>query len=204
MKLFRTWSTIAGLILLAGAGQAQTLQGRALVQALQRGGYVIAMRHAASPRELPTEQTANKDNTKRERQLDEEGRMTSTELGKALRDLKVPIGEVQASPTYRALETAKYAGWSQAKAQAELGDNGRDMQGGTEAQAVWTRKRVTQFAAGTNAILITHAPNLTRAFPDAAMGLADGEALIFGPDGKGGAAVVARVKIDEWSKLSRE
>jgi len=38
-------------------------------------------------------------------------------------------------------------------------------------------------------------------FPAAAMGLADGEALIFGPDGKGGAVVVARLKIEEWAKL---
>jgi hypothetical protein len=34
-----------------------------------------------------------------------------------------------------------------------------------------------------------------------ASGLADGEALIFGPDGKGGATLVARVKIEEWPGL---
>jgi hypothetical protein len=31
-----------------------------------------------------------------------------------------------------------------------------------------------------------------------ATGVADSEALIFGPDGKGGATLVARVKIDAW------
>ena len=29
----------------------------------------------------------------------------------------------------------------------------------------------------------------------------DGEALVFGPDGKGGATVVARIKIGEWSAM---
>lgn len=203
MKAFRMGCLITALTLLAVAAQAQTLQGKALLQALQKGGTVIVMRHAASPRQVPTQQTANADNTKLERQLDEEGRKTSTELGKALRDLKIPVGEVLVSPTYRAMETAKYAQLANPKEQPELGENGQNMSGGTEAQAVWTRKRVAQFAAGSNAVLITHAPNLTRAFPDTATGLADGEALIFAPDGKGGAAVVARLKIDEWARLAQ-
>lgn len=201
MKAFRSWVTVAGVVFLAAAAQAQTMQGKALLQALQQGGHTIVMRHAASPRQAPTQQTANADNTKLERQLDEEGRKTSTELGKALRDLKIPIGEVLVSPTYRAMETVKYAQLPNPKATPELGDNGRDMQGGTAAQAEWTRKRVAQFSSGPNAVLVTHAPNLTGAFPTAATGLADGEALIFGPDGKGGAVVVARLKIEEWAKL---
>ena len=203
MKSLTLWFPLAGVVLMAAAAQAQTLQGPALVQALQKGGYVIVMRHAASPRQAPAQAAANADNTKLERQLDEEGRKTSAEFGKALRDLKIPIGEVLVSPTYRAMETMKYAQLSNPKAEPALGDNGQDMQGGTEAQAVWTRTRVTRFSAGTNAVLVTHAPNLTRAFPDAATALADGEALIFGSDSKGGATVVARLKIDEWAKLAR-
>jgi hypothetical protein len=46
-----------------------------------------------------------------------------------------------------------------------------------------------------------HFPNINRAFPQLLSGLADGEALVFGPDGKGGAALVARVKIKEWPKM---
>jgi phosphohistidine phosphatase SixA len=193
---------LAGAILLAASfAPAQTLEGGALVKALRQGGYVIVMRHANSPREIPDKQTANPDNTKPERQLDAEGRATATAMGQALRDLKIPIGEVLSSPTYRALETVKYARFGTAKPQVELGDNGQDMQGGTEAQAVWLRKRITQFQPGTNVLLVTHMPNLTRAFPQQANGIADGEALIFGPDGKGGAVLVARVKIEDWPKL---
>jgi len=75
------------------------------------------------------------------------------------------------------------------------------MRNTTEAQTMWLQKRVTQFPAGANTIMVTHFPNITRAFPQLASGLADGEALIFGPDGKGGATLVARVKIDEWPKM---
>ncbi len=189
------------LFLLAGFAHAQTLSGDALVKALRQGGYVIVMRHASSPREVPDKQTANPDNTRPERQLDATGRTTAAAMGRALRDLKIPVGEVFSSPTYRALETIRLAQLPTPRAVAELGDNGQSMSGGTEAQAAWLQKAVTQFPSGTNTLLVTHFPNLTRAFPQQATGVEDGEALIFGPDGKGGARVVARVKIEDWPKL---
>jgi phosphohistidine phosphatase SixA len=197
---FGALMTMSVCVTTAGA-HAQSLQGEALVKALRQGGYVIVMRHTSSPREAPSKEVANPDNVKPERQLDEEGRVTATAMGKAFRDLKIPIAEVLTSPTYRALETVKFAQFGAPHPFTELGDNGQSMQGGTEAQAAWLQKRVTQFPNGANTILVTHAPNLTRAFPQQAAGVADGEALIFGPDGKGGALLVARVKVEEWPKL---
>lgn len=184
------------MLFVAAAAHAETLSGEALVKALRQGGYVIVMRHASSPREVPDKQTANPDNVKPERQLDETGRETAAAMGKALRDLKIPIGEVYSSPTYRALETVRLAGWKNPKPTPELGDNGRSMQGGTEAQAAWLRKAVTEFPHGTNTLIVTHLPNLTGAFPKEAAGMGDGEALIFGPDG-----VVAKMKIEDWPKM---
>ncbi len=187
---------VLSLLLLAAAAHAQQLQGDALVKALRQGGYVIVMRHASSPREVPDKTAANPDNTKPERQLDPEGRASATAMGKALRDLKIPIGTVLTSPTYRALETIRYAQFGQPQAVPELGDNGQSMQGGTEAQAAWLRKRVTELPKGANTLIVTHMPNMSRAFPESTSNLADGEALIFGPSG-----VVARVKIEEWTRL---
>lgn len=196
-----TFLAIALGLMTAGAAHAQSLSGEGLVKALRQGGYVIVMRHASSPREEPDAKLANPDNVNHERQLDAEGRATATAMGKALHDLKIPIGEVFSSPTYRALETVRLAQLGNAHPVPELGDGGRSMQISSEAQAAWLRNKVTQFPSGTNTVLVTHFPNITRAFPQSAAGLADGEALIFGPDGKGGAAVVARVKIEEWPRL---
>jgi phosphohistidine phosphatase SixA len=124
-------------------------------------------------------------------------------MGKALRDLKIPVGEVLSSPTYRALETARFAQWTNVRPVPELGDNGQGMTRVVpEEQATWLKRRVTQTARGTNAIFITHQPNISRAFPESSSGLSEGEALIFSPDGKGGATVVARVKIDDWPRLA--
>ena len=186
----------AATLLLAGTASAQQLQGDALTKALRQGGYVIVMRHASSPREVPDKQSANPDNVKPERQLDQEGRATATAMGKALRDLKIPVGSVFTSPTYRALETIRYAQLGNPQPVPELGENGQSMQGGTAAQAAWLKKKVTEFPKGTNTLLVTHSPNISLAFPDASANLAEGEALVFSPSG-----VVARIKIEEWPRM---
>jgi phosphohistidine phosphatase SixA len=189
------------LLVMGGAAQAQSLSGEALVKALRQGGYVIVMRHASSPREVPEAKAANPDNVNRERQLDEEGRRTAAAMGKALRELRIPIGEVLSSPTYRALETVRLAQFGNPRPIVELGDGGRGMQVSTEAQAAWLRNSVRQFPKGTNTLIVTHFPNMSRAFPDWTMNLEDGEALVFGPDRSGGATPVARVKIEEWGRM---
>ena len=196
----KTW-LLPAVALLATVAHAQALQGEALVNALRQGGYILVMRHTSSPREAPVKAAANPDNVNTERQLDQEGRDTAVAMGQALRALKIPISEVLSSPTYRALETVKYAQLGNAETFPELGDNGKSMQGGTEAQAAWLQKRVTQFPSGGNTIMVTHFPNLTQAFPQWAAGVADGETLVLGPDGKGGAKLIARIKIEEWPRL---
>ena len=193
-------SMVVAMVGIAAGVAAQGLSNE-LVKNLQKGGYVIVMRHASSPRETPSAEIANADNVNRERQLDEAGRASATAMGKALRQLKIPVGAVISSPTYRALETARLAQFPAPRTVVELGDGGVSMQGATDAQSEWLQKEITQFPTGTNTILITHFPNMSRAFPQWTSGLADGEALVFGPDGKGGATLVARVKIEEWPKF---
>ena len=77
----------------------------------------------------PSKDVANADNTKLERQLDEAGRRGATTMGEAIRALRIPIGIVLTSPTYRALETVRLAGLDSATSVNELGDGGQSMQG---------------------------------------------------------------------------
>jgi phosphohistidine phosphatase SixA len=184
------------LLVIARPASAQMLAGEGLIKALRQGGYVIVMRHASSPREVPTKQTADAGNVKLERQLDEAGRAGSVAMGRALRDLKIPVGEVLTSPTYRALETVRLAQLANPRAQNELGDGGQSMQGVADTQAGWLRERVTHLPAGLNTIIVTHMPNISRAFP-AWGAVEDGEAVIVGSGGR----VVGRIKIDGWPRL---
>ena len=193
--------TAVGVSALKAQGPSQMLSGAALVNALRQGGYVIVMRHASSPRQIPDKQTANTDNVNLERQLDEPGRASAVAMGNAVRDLKIPITSLSTSPTYRALETVRLAKLPRPTPAPELGDGGQSMQAVGSTPAAWLQKKVTEFPQGAITLLVTHMPNIAAAFPALATGVADGEALVFGPDGKGGATLVARVKIEDWPRL---
>lgn len=183
----------------APAGAAAPLSGSALIKTLQQGGYVIVMRHASSPQAVPDKEHANADNVKLERQLDAAGRQSATAMGQALRDLKIPIGDVFTSPTYRVQETVKYAGIPNPQLIEQLGETGQGMSAVTDAATAWLRERAAQRpAAGTNTIIVTHFPNITRAFPELAPQFAEGEAAIMRPMGNGQMQLVARVRIEQW------
>jgi phosphohistidine phosphatase SixA len=180
------------------------LQGKSLATALRSGGCVIVMRHASSPRTPPAAGQANADNVHLERQLDEAGRASARDMGDALRGLRILVGEVLSSPTYRALETVRLARLGEAVTHAELGDSGQSMAPDSDGKrGTWLRARTAQSPPpGSNTLIVTHYPNMAEAFPNVIQGLADGEALVFRPDGHGSASLVARVKIEEWKSMT--
>jgi len=168
-----------------------------VVSDLRQGGYVVVMRHAHAPGERPGPGAAASGNTLGERQLDAEGRRTAEAMGAAIRATGVPVGEVFVSPAFRAMETARYAGLVGAVATPELGDGGSSMaaQASGPAGDAWLRAKVAQPPrAGTNTFIVTHGPNISRAFNAE---LADGEAIVFRP-GAGGPVKAGQVKIDAW------
>jgi phosphohistidine phosphatase SixA len=192
--------TCFGVALVSAVSGAQRGPSADLLATLRQGGNVLVMRHASSPLEVPTAQTANADNPKRERQLDQPGRAGAAAMGQALRDLKIPVGEVLSSPTYRALETVKFAQLANPTPIPELGDGGQSMQGIAEGDAAWLRAKAAEVPRRGNTIIVTHMPNLSRAFP-AWGAVADGETIVARPDGKGGTTPIGRVKIEAWSTL---
>ena len=191
-------------LLVAGtAALGDALSGKNLLAALHGGGYVILMRHTSSPHTPPDPAQANADNLQHERQLDEIGQSSAREMGDALQRLQIPIGQVLSNPTYRALETIKFAQLGPATTYAELGDSGQSMAvDKSGARAAWLKaKTAVPPMLGKNTIIVTHFPIISEVYPQEAKGLADGEALILHPDGRGGVTIVARVKIEEWPHL---
>jgi phosphohistidine phosphatase SixA len=179
------------------------LSGKDLLAALRAGGYVILMRHASSPGEAPDAAHANADNARRERQLDEKGITTARIMGETLRRLKIPIGRVLSSPTYRALETVRVAQLGEAVTAPELGEgSGGMLPDKSGARASWLKATVAEPPPPRqNTIIVTHYPNIAELYPQGASNLAEGEALILHPDGRGAAPIVSRVKIDAWATL---
>jgi phosphohistidine phosphatase SixA len=198
-KQARTLSAALVCFLVVGQSQAQTISRDTLATVLADGGFVIVMRHANSPRELPDAATANPANVNRERQLDASGRENAESMGQALRRLMIPIGEVFSSPTFRALETASLMGFENAQAVEALSNEG--MQAASAERAEWLQQQVAEAADGSNRLLITHAPNISAAFPEYSDGMTEGEALIFDPSGAEEPVMVHRIRIDEWANL---
>lgn len=184
--------------LAAWQSQAQEVSREVLADTLADGGYVIVMRHANSPRELPDAATANDDNVNGERQLDEVGRQDAQAMGEALRRHGIVVEEVLASPTYRALETARLMGFETVESRDELSNEG--MRAAGAEKAAWLKEQVAEAAGGTR-LLITHGPNLSAAFPDHSQGMTEGEALIFDPQGPEGPAMIHRIRIGDWGSL---
>jgi phosphohistidine phosphatase SixA len=185
--------------------QAQTLAGRGLVDQLRQGGYVFVMRHANSPAVRPDRSSADPENTNLERQLDDAGKATARAMGDAIRALRIPVGMVLSSPTYRARQSVHFASLGAPEIRQELDEGAQNMQAAAGVgPSAWLRNQsAISPARGTNTIIVTHSPNILGAFAQAGANIASGESLIVKPDGNGGSAVVARVKIEEWESLKQ-
>ena len=193
------WVVAAGMTALAmQAVPGPALTGAPLVASLRSGGLVLVMRHASAPREAPSPKAAHADNPTRERQLDIDGERGATALGEAVRALRIPIAAVRSSPTYRARQTVQFARLAPMTVVEALGDGGQSMAGVTQAQAEWLRDEAAMTPPAGNVLLVTHAPNLTRAFPEWGATVADGEIVVLRQG-----VVVGRIPIAQWPALQR-
>ena len=204
VKVFVIVCALAALAL-GQTARADPLAGPALVAALRQGGDVLLMRHASAPRTPPADSEADPANVRRERQLDETGRRTAGAMGAALKTLRIPIGAVWSSPTYRALETVRLAELPAPETAVELGDGGQSMQTTAASQSVWLAQKAAELPRpGTNTIIVTHLPNIMAVLGQTVAGMDDGETLVLRPDGKGGTEIIGRVKIADWPALAAQ
>lgn len=188
-----------------GAAESGELAARALGEALRRGGYVLFVRHGQAitghrPQaviELPFE---FRDCRAPARPLTETGVAQMRALGEAVRRLGVAIGRVLASPACRCIETAWYAFGRTEVEPALMGLWGSDVaeEDKRTRTAALRRLLATPPGQGTNTVLSAHVSNILAA---ANLSLAEGETLVFEPDGRGGFRLVGRVTADGWRAL---
>src|SRR5207302_5284199 len=78
-----------------------------LVPELQKGGYILFIRHPRTNPDQADTDPFHLDNIGAQRQLSDEGRQQARTLGEAFRALKIPIDKVISSKFHRAQEAAK-------------------------------------------------------------------------------------------------
>lgn len=166
-----------------------------IVPMLQTGGFTLLMRHALTDAAINQHELLSSCAT--QRNLTVAGREQARAIGRAIRALRIPIGEVRASPLCRTRDTARLA-FGRATTDRMLvsagvvGTLADDTRRGRALRALVRRPPPT----GENTVLVTHSPNIRAASGEQTV--QEGETLVLGRGGR----IVGRVKAEQWAELA--
>ena len=173
---------VAGLLGWAPLAKAQT-EAEILVAAMQDGGKVIYMRHGATNQsEVDTGRLGDRAG---QRNLSTAGIAQAKALGDAFRSLQIPMGQILASPVFRARDTGELAFGERVQVTMDLVAD--DYAGQNVSAMINATRRLlrTLTPPGDNRILIGHRTPLEmvleRSFPDTV--LPEGAMAVFLPAG---------------------
>lgn len=172
--------------------------GPALLALLRAGGHTLYFRHTATDFSQSDERYVEGDCTT-QRNLTPAGRDDARAIGEAIGALRLPVGDVLASPYCRTLETARLMF---GRATPSTAVRGGPAQAPPERYAALRALLATPPAPGTLRAIASHG-NPYRAIVADGPWLAEGEAAVIAPLGRDGFRVVARVRKDEWPLLAR-
>ncbi len=200
--------TLAGalgavLLVLIGSAAGAVPGPAAVLDALRKGGHVVAWRHteASDGTDLDHEHL---ESCSRHRNLSGQGRDEARAVGRAIRRLGIPVARVLASPYCRTRETAALAFGPDA---VRLEEGLRTVCGRSLTEVRLRTAAIEGLLAspppdGTNAVLVTHSCNIRAADWSAnvrcGIDLAQGDTVVFRPDGRGGYVLVGCVTLQEW------
>ncbi len=171
--------------------RGQALAGADIVRALRKGGYVVYFRHTSTDMSQNDSAMKGYEDCGNQRMLNTKGRDEARAIGHRVAALKLPTGEVLASPMCRTLETARLM-FGAVKPQ-------NDLREGTSGDYPGLKKMLAApVHAGSNRWIVGHGIPF-RAVAGAPH-LAEGEAAVMLPEGTRW-RVVARVLPDEWAAL---
>lgn len=162
-----------------------------LVRLMRVGGLVIYFRHTATDFSRRDDAMKSFDDCDNQRPLSAQGRADATLLGERIRALRLPVGEVLASPMCRTMEHARLT-FGRATPTPEL----RERQDGDYPGLKHLLGLAV--AAKTNRWIVSHGIPFR-----AATGLAplsEGEAAVFRP-GAGAWHALGRITLEEWRTL---
>ena len=174
-----------------------------IAQALHAGGLVIVVRHGATFPDQADTDPLNFENIAAQRNLNDKGTALAKAFGDSLREVGIPVGKVYTSKYNRAYETAVIAGFKDIEKTADLTEGGLVVSPNENSRRIEAFHKMLGTApkTGTNTILITHKPNIVDALGKDWFDVKEGEASIFRPE-NGSYKLLARVQMDEWSRIA--
>lgn len=197
---------LAFVILLCGSTHAAAADGSQLIASLKQGGYVLVFRHTATDDGQKDLYPFKFDDMSAQRQLSEKGRDMARQIGTAIKELAIPIGDIYTSRLNRAIEAGKLISGREVKPVDALTDSGNASASGmanptgANAKAGQAVRQLVDAPpkAGTNTVLVTHKTNIADAFGKDAGDVQEGEAFVYRASTTGAAAYVGRIKPADW------
>ena len=198
---------LAFLVLFAGYNHAAAAATPELIAALEQGGYVLVFRHTATDDSQKDVYPFKFDDMSAQRQLSDKGRDAARQIGVAIKERAIPIGDVYTSRLNRAIEAGKLMTGKEGKPVDALTDSSNASASGMANPAAANAKAgaaVRQLvdqapAPGTNTVLVTHKTNIADAFGKEAGDVQEGEAFVYRANGSGPATFMARIKAADWA-----
>lgn len=198
--LFAPW----GAVIAAEQASAfsEVVATKDLLEQLRSGGYVLYMRHGSTDNSRADRVPAvDLQDCTTQRPLTEEGRKMAADIGKAVRKARIPVRDIRISPLCRVRETAQAAFPGRSYVVDERLMYVANMTDAQKAPIVantryWLSHPVE---AGSNRLLIGHAPNLMELlgyFPK------EGTIVVFRPlEGGTSFSYVASIPPASWATL---
>ena len=172
-----------------------------LVEALQEGGLVVYVRHAATDRSKEDAGVIDLDDCSTQRNLSDAGRKQARGLGAAFRSLEIPVGDVLASEYCRTRETAQLA-FGRVELEPKLTGFPNEGDPGYAERVSATRALLGhEPPAGKNTVLVAHTKNLEAA---AALEIDEGDLALFEPLGGDEFRHLGTLPASAWPQLVDE
>jgi phosphohistidine phosphatase SixA len=192
----------ASLALAAVAGaeaESGTTADPVLATALQRGGLVLVLRHAATDLSKPDQDPVVLSDCRTQRNLNAQGRADARTIGRGARRLELRIGKVLSSPFCRTKETARLAFGRFRVSQALLNTIAAEHSARWRRQIREARRLLgTKPAAAMLTVLVTHGSVVG---DTTGQTLDEGETLVFRPLGSSRFRLLGRIFPREWRTL---
>jgi len=175
------------------------LSGPALLSALRAGGFVLYFRHTSTDFGQNDDSMTTFEDCAKQRNLTDKGRDEARAIGAAIRELRIPVDKVLASPFCRTVETAMLAF---GKAEKTLDLRGWPTSSADpDRYAPLRRHLAAPPTAGTNTVLVGHG-NPFRAVAGPPH-LTEGEAAVIRPLDGEKFEIAARIPVQGWTDLLR-
>lgn len=170
---------------------------------LDDGGFVIYMRHGKTDATRPDLPELRFDDCNTQRPLSDEGRKMAADIGKSIRQARIPIADIHVSPMCRTRESAQLVFGREARVTVvdELFSSTNQTSEQKKPIIEATRRLLSApVPPGKNRFILAHAPNLADTmgyFPKM-----EGTVVIFVPLGDG-FEYVGSIRPDMWPDVLR-